>query len=151
LLAAVGALCHTTLPPIVVRDGRVMTLESDDERDHLPSSWTSFPSKKLSLPVLPLPLSMGYMRIVPKKDHDNDSDDDNQKESHWLVDPSREEEKVCEGGITVVVDGRNTGTILSLDYQGQISMTQSNLALALRMAQGRAEELLPLLQEESSN
>lgn len=142
LLAAVAALRSTTLPPIVERDGRIFTLESDQERANLPSSWTSFPSKKLSLPVIPLPLSMGYMRISNKKENEDE-------QRHWLVDPSREEEMVCEGEVTVVVDGCNLEQMLSLDYQGQISITQSNLALALRMAQGRAKELLPLLQSGS--
>ena len=133
LLAAVAALQNTTLPPIVVQDYRVYTLESEEERNNLQGA-TTFPSKKLSMPVIPLPLSMGYVRIPGTTS----------KEA-WLVDPTKEEEAVCKGGITVVVDGKNTDQILSLEYKGEASMTQSNLALALKMAQGRAKELLSLI------
>lgn len=151
LLAAMAALRNTTLPPIVVQEGRVFTLESEDERNNLPSSWTTFPSKRLSLPMIPLPLSLGVMRIPQDKQEDEAAGKGgrSKEKQHWVVDPSREEETVCKGGITIVVNGCNLNQVLSLDYQGKVSITQSNLALALKMAQGRAKELLPLLQEDN--
>ncbi|CAB9510522.1 complex component RRP43 [Seminavis robusta] len=143
LLAAVGALQNTALPPIVVQEGRVYTLDNDAQQKELPESWTSFASQTLNLPVIPLPLSMGVMRIKASKEDDNNN---NESKQQWLVDPSGEEEEVCQGAITVVLDGLDMDNILSLDYQGKVSMDHADLALALRMAKGRAQELLPLLQ-----
>ena len=154
LLAAVAALQDTTLPAIVVQDGRVYTLPKDASLEDVPQTLLSFPSKNLVLGVIPVPLSMGSMSLSSTSDGDSDSEDPSSQQPppqhFWLVDPSREEETVCEGSMSVVINALAPEQVLSLEYQGSVSVTHSALALALRMAQGRAEELLPLLINESS-
>ena len=150
LLAAMAALQSAVLPSIVVQDGRVYMLESDEMLEQIPSTLASFSSRALSLPVLPLPLSMGVITMkVPNESDDDNSQQQQEEKEYWLVDPTREEEMICDGIITVVVDGYNPEDILNMEYQGMISITVSTLALAARMAQGRAEELMPLFEQES--
>ena len=113
--------------------------------------------------MIPIPLSMGYIQVddvtTQKDDIDDDDDDENankdnrqlppppQKKECWLVDPSAEEERVCPGRICVVVNAHHPEQIVTLDFQGQgLSMTASAMALAAKMARGRAEEILPLVQ-----
>jgi exosome complex RNA-binding protein Rrp42 (RNase PH superfamily) len=150
-LAAIAALQNTTLPPIVVHDGRVFSLDNDQQRKQLPESMTTFPLKQLVLPIIPLPLTMGVITrvastlpIITKTEDPENAAPQLPPKQHWLVDPSRDEEMVCDGSITVVVDGLQLDNVISLDYQGKVSITHAELALALRMAKGRAQELLPL-------
>jgi len=155
LLAAVAALTDTMLPAIVVHDGRVFTLPDNDSVRKVPQSLKSFPSKKLVLGRIPISLSMGSIHISCKMDSDDNISDGEmdctiERKHYWLVDPAKEEESVCEGGISVVVNGLNPEQILSLDYTGRVSTTSTDVALALRMAQGRVEEFLPLLAPSTS-
>jgi exosome complex RNA-binding protein Rrp42 (RNase PH superfamily) len=148
-LAAIAALQNTNLPPIVVHDGSVYSLDNDEQRKHLPESMTTFPPKQLSLPIIPLPLTMGVINRVPSTPPITTEDPEKaasqqRPQQQWLVDPSRYEEMLCDGSITVLVDGLQLDNVLSLEYQGKVSITHAELALALRMAKGRALELMPL-------
>lgn len=144
LLAAMAALRNTRLPPIVIKDGRVYTLEDEDALKNMPSSLTTFESKSLSLPVIPLPLTMG---VVTAQEIGQQQSDNEQSKQLWLVDPSKKELEVCDGSITIVLNGLDTEHILAFEYQGNVSVTHTSLALAVQIAKGRAEELLPLLKE----
>ena len=176
LLAAVAALLDTTLPPIVVAEhGRVYTLPNDDDAslERVPPQFKTVLSKQIVPTLIPVPLSMGNIRLAvhnknknkntddtegdtSDQDNNNNNNNNNEEEDdsstprqtqqdYWLVDPSEEEEGVCDGSICVVVNAQQPEQIVVLDYQGNVSMTHSAMALAVRMAQGRAEELLPLL------
>ena len=160
LLAAVAALMDTTLPPIVIDHGRVFTLPDDASLELVPPKFTTVPSKQIVPGMIPVPLSMGNIQLDVQQKNDTedgdseDNDDDStpkQTQDYWLVDPSEEEEGVCEGSICVVVNAQEPEEIVVLDYQGTVSMTHSAMALAVRMAKGRAEELLPLLMPLSSS
>lgn len=142
LLAAMAALRDTQLPPIVVQDGRVYTLQNDNALKQVPSSLATFTAKKISLPIVPLSLTMGVTSLKTKGEITNRS------EQKWLVDPSKEEESVCDGSITIVVNALNVDQILSLEYQGNVSLTQSSIAIGVQMAKSRAIELWPLLNEK---
>ena len=71
-----------------------------------------------------------------------------------LVDPSLEEESLCDGMITVVVDAMSvnqengvlTGDILNLSKSGGgVLSSMEEIAACTQLALGRAKELQPIL------
>lgn len=61
----------------------------------------------------------------------------------FLVDPSLEEGKFTQGELTIVVTLPNR--TLQVEYTGSIGLDAADLALAAKLANGRAEELSSLL------
>jgi exosome complex RNA-binding protein Rrp42 (RNase PH superfamily) len=64
-------------------------------------------------------------------------------ETKFLVDPSAEEAKFTEGGLTMVVT--IPSRTLQVEYSGAVALNATDLALAAKMANGRADELAKLL------
>jgi exosome complex RNA-binding protein Rrp42 (RNase PH superfamily) len=64
-------------------------------------------------------------------------------DAKFLVDPTAEESKFTEGFLTMVVTLSNR--TLQLEYSGAIALSATDLALAAKMANGRADELVKLL------
>ena len=102
--------------------------------------------KKLALLKLMLPLTVGFFQ------------------GKMLMDPSFEEESLCEGMMTVVVDAASLttkephaqtqtdakapilmGDILNLSKSGWVMSSMEEIAACVQLALGRAQELKPLL------
>jgi exosome complex RNA-binding protein Rrp42 (RNase PH superfamily) len=64
-------------------------------------------------------------------------------EARFLVDPSSEEAEFTDGELTIVVTLPNR--TLQIEYTGSIGLDASDLALAAKLANGRADELSSLL------
>jgi exosome complex component RRP43 len=64
-------------------------------------------------------------------------------EVNFLVDPSAEEEVLTEGCLTIVVT--LPSRTLQVEYAGPVALGATDLALAAKMANGRADELAKLL------
>jgi exosome complex RNA-binding protein Rrp42 (RNase PH superfamily) len=147
LLACVAALTDTKLPTntiwqdgkVWLRDGDVVegnkedAKSSDGKKDG--SELESF--RQLQIPVVPVPLSMGVW-------YDVESD-----KTHLIVDPSEEEDSALTSRMTVVVNAMDPVQILLLDLSGRHAVSKTELALATRMAAGRAEELRDVLLNSS--
>jgi exosome complex RNA-binding protein Rrp42 (RNase PH superfamily) len=89
--------------------------------------------KKLSCPRLSVPLTVGLW----------ESPDGS---CQLIVDPNKEEQAALSGMITVVVDAAAQGgesCVVSTEMTGRADLAA--LALAVKLAQGRAKELLPVL------
>jgi exosome complex component RRP42 len=145
LLACVAALTDTKLPTntiwqdgkVWLRDGVDVVVEgdkedaksSDDKEDGSHTeSW-----RQLQLPVVPVPLTMGVWL------------DQETGQTHLIVDPSAEEDTTLTSRMTVVVNAMDPVQILLLDLSGRHAVSKTELALATRMAAGRAEELRDVL------
>jgi len=138
LLACTSALADTRLPPTaavdptVDGDSRVKLVlprgGSSDERHEV---------KRLSCPRLPVPLTVGLW--------DGGGDREGAGSSQLIVDPNKEEQAALSGIITVVVDAAAQGEacVVSTEMTGRADLTA--LALAVKLARGRAKELLPVL------
>lgn len=151
LLACVAALTDTKLPTNTIwKDGKVWLRDGDVEgvvgNDDYPvnrsgdeddgsdsgSSW-----RQLQIPVVPVPLTMGVW-------HDKETD-----QTHLIVDPSAEEDSILTSRMTVVTNAMDPVQILLLDLSGRHAVSKAELALATRMAAGRAEELRDVLLNSS--
>lgn len=128
LLACTSALADTCLPPTTAADpsgdgdNRVkLVLDGRHE------------VKRLKCPRLPVPLTVGIW-------------EGGGGSYHLIVDPNKEEQAALSGTITVVVDAAAQGgdaSVVSAEMTGRADLTA--LALAVKLAQGRAKELLPVL------
>lgn len=134
LLACVAALLDANIPTTNAfeqRDDKIWWKEDDNEAL----------SKRLKLPILPIPLTMGLFVT--------NSNSDEKKKHVWIVDPDfREEECLSWYLLTVVMNGAvsETPEVLLLDGSGKnASIARTDLALAVQMAHGRAQELRQLL------
>ena len=140
LLASVAALLDAKLPR-AVQDGAWVLKPSaspnESSANHPEESY-----KRLKFPILPIPLTMGL--YLPKSQNDD-------KNCRWMVDPTNQEEGCLETMLTVVVNGNSSSQqeeILCLDSSGA-SFSTTHLALAVKMAAGRAQEVCPLLVSSS--
>jgi exosome complex RNA-binding protein Rrp42 (RNase PH superfamily) len=135
VVAAVAALLDARLPTadgFVLDEGRVWLLPDDDDT----------PNKRLALPILPIPLSMGLWSTTTTDEDDDDTAP--QETHHWMVDPSQVEEASLSTLLTCVVNGNDPDQVLLLDASGG-HVTISDVALAGQMAAGRAKELRSIL------
>jgi exosome complex RNA-binding protein Rrp42 (RNase PH superfamily) len=149
LLACVAALTDTKLPTNTIwRDGKVWLRDganaegdkedaksSDDKEDGSGSESSSW--RQLQIPVVPVPLTMGVWL------------DQETGQTHLIVDPSAEEDTILTSRMTVVVNAMDPVQILLLDLAGRHAVSKTELALATRMAAGRAEELRDVLLNSS--
>lgn len=138
LLACTSALADTRLPPTaavdptVDGDSRVKLVlprgGSSDDRHEL---------KRLSCPRLPVPLTVGLW--------EGGGDREGAGSCQLIVDPNKEEQAALSGIVTVVVNAAAQGEacVVSTEMTGRADLTA--LALAVKLAQGRAKELLPVL------
>jgi exosome complex RNA-binding protein Rrp42 (RNase PH superfamily) len=137
LLACVAALTDTKLPTNTIwQDGKVWLKDADvdgavDEEEG--GSGSALSHRQLQIPVVPVPLTMGVW-------HDQEKD-----QTHLIVDPSAEEDSILTSRMTVVVNALDPVQILLLDLTGRHAVSKTELALATRMAAGRAEELRDVL------
>jgi exosome complex RNA-binding protein Rrp42 (RNase PH superfamily) len=70
---------------------------------------------------------------------------DQTQTTHLIVDPTSEEELILTTRLTVVVNAADPAQILSFDLTGRHALSKTELALATKMAAGRAEELRDVL------
>lgn len=139
LLACVAALLDANIPTrdaFEQRDGKIWWKDDEDNNNE------TF-TKRLKLPILPIPLTMGLFVTYDNSD---------KKEKHtWIADPSfQEEECLSWYMLTVVVNGAlsETPDVLLLDGSGKnASISRTDLALAVQMAHGRAQEIRQVLLE----
>lgn len=138
LLGAVSALMDLTLPQVKMNkvDGQeIVELVASDE-DVLKPKSSMVGGKKLDFQKLVVPLTIGFFG------------------GKMLVDPTLEEESLCEGMITVVVDGKSlskdddvlTGDILNLSKSGMNKCSFEEIAACSQLAFGRAKELEAILE-----
>ena len=155
LLACVAALADTKLPTnTILQDGKVWLRDgeggeadadadkedakrSDDKEDDSGSELSSM--RQLQIPVVPVPLTMGVWL------------DQETGQTHLIVDPSAEEDTILQSRMTVVVNAMDPAQIVLLDVTGRHAVSKTELALATRMAAGRAEELRDVLIFTSSD
>jgi len=157
------ALGDLILPPVQVekKTGKVRLLsispveDSDSNNDHVEpesngSGKSSGKGKKLVFRKMMVPLTVGFFQ------------------GKMLVDPSLEEESLCEGMVTVVVDAMSLttkephaqtqtqpqidakapilmGDVLNLSKSGGVMSSMEEIAACVQLALGRAQELKPLL------
>jgi exosome complex RNA-binding protein Rrp42 (RNase PH superfamily) len=149
LLACVAALTDTKLPTNTIwQDGKVWLRDGDvegdkedaktsDDKEDGSGSSSSSSMRQLQIPVVPVPLTMGVWL------------DQETGQTHLIVDPSAEEDTVLTSRMTVVVNAMDPVQILLLDLSGRHAVSKTELALATRMAAGRAEELRDVLLHSS--
>jgi exosome complex RNA-binding protein Rrp42 (RNase PH superfamily) len=141
LLACTSALADTRLPPTARTDpsgggdgdNRVKLVLPSGGGGGSSSSDGGHQMKMLSCPRLPVPLTVGLW----------ESPDGS---CQLIVDPNKEEQAALSGIITVVVDAVAQGgeaCVVSTEMTGRADLPA--LALAVKLAQGRAKELLPVL------
>jgi exosome complex RNA-binding protein Rrp42 (RNase PH superfamily) len=128
LLACMAAWNNTVLPTmeeLIESEGRLMWKEGPvSSVDHnLPSQPTPREYK--------ISLSMGVIK--------NDKG-----ETQFLVDPSLIERQFSDAYLTIVVT-LSSPRALQVEYSGSVALTTTDLALAAKMANGRADELAKLL------
>lgn len=145
------ALGDLILPPVQVekKTGKVRLLsispvedsDSNIDDDAEPESKGSGKGKKLVFRKMMVPLTVGFFQ------------------GKMLVDPSLEEESLCEGMVTVVVDAMSLttkeqtdvkapiimGDVLNLSKSGGVMSSMEEIAACVQLALGRAQELKPLL------
>jgi exosome complex component RRP43 len=150
------ALGDLILPPVQVekKTGKVRLLsispavEDSEAKDAEPES--NGKGKKLVFRKMMVPLTVGFFQ------------------GKMLVDPSLEEESLCEGMVTVVVDAMSLttkephavtqtqpqtdvkapilmGDVLNLSKSGGVMSSMEEIAACVQLALGRAQELKPLL------
>ena len=120
LLASVAALGTTRLPSHVeYEDGKMWIMKADV-------------TKPVVLRTVPVPLTIGLWV-------------DEQGQTQWLVDPSVEEQAGLTGTLSIVLDARQPDQVLSMELSGG-TFRKADLARALLLAKGRAEELRAILE-----
>jgi exosome complex RNA-binding protein Rrp42 (RNase PH superfamily) len=138
LLACTSALADTRLPPTAAMDPsgggdgdiRVKLVLPSSNRNTIDGGHQM---KRLSCPRLPVPLTVGLWESIDGS-------------CQLIVDPNKEEQAALSGMITVVVDAAAQGgeaCVVSTEMTGRADLAA--LALAVKLAQGRAKELLPVL------
>jgi exosome complex RNA-binding protein Rrp42 (RNase PH superfamily) len=138
LIAAVAALKDTILPPVTVnnsKDGVVQLLDIDTHDDDNKNG------TPLSLSNIFIPLTVGICNCSSSSKRDNGEEE--ARRIILLCDVTTEEEILVETKITMVVHP-HTGEILNVESTGRI--TSQQLALVAKMARGRAQEVLQLLE-----
>jgi exosome complex RNA-binding protein Rrp42 (RNase PH superfamily) len=139
LLACVAALTDTKLPTNTIwQDGKVWLKDDVVDVEGAINEVDKESMRNLQMPVVPVPLSMGVW-------HDQETD-----QTHLIVDPTAEEDSILASRMTVVVNALDPVQILLLDLTGRHAVSKTELALATRMAAGRAEELRDVLFTSSS-
>jgi exosome complex component RRP42 len=144
LLGVVKALSDLRLPRVKLEkiDGEeLVRFVDDDTNDGVVSddmNNAERAGKKLEFRKLCVPLTIGSFQ------------------GKMLVDPSLEEESLCEGMITIVVDAMSlekddsgvlTGNIVNLSKSGGgVLSSTEEIAACVQLAFGRAKELQPILQ-----
>jgi len=139
LIACVAALRNTALPDLVWHNQRLWI-----QPNYTGSKATAHgQKKKLEYARVPIPLTIGVW-VDPNGD-----------KNHFIVDPTEQEEAVLSTTLTVVVSapiggGTNSGSyeefpIVSFDMSGHLGLDTTSIALAVKLAQGRARELLLVL------
>lgn len=94
--------------------------------------------RRIQLPVVPVPLTMGLWQSANKHQH---SSTDTDSKLHWVVDPTQVElQHGCCGQLTVVVDAM-TSQILQCDLVSIEPVDAVRLALGIKLAQSRAQEM----------
>jgi exosome complex component RRP42 len=122
LIAAVAALKTTKLPNTQVgKDGIISILETED-------GGGGGTPLSLSSTTMPIPLTVGILR--------------HEQTEIILCDPTTEEEQLVEAELTMVVT--SCGKVVNVEFAGRI--TKQQLTLVAKMAQGRAQEVVHLLE-----
>ena len=140
IIGAVAALMDLRLPLVKFgnkNEKEIVQLLSNGKNENnnsLPMDGESR-GKQLKLNAIPIPLTVGLF------------------EGRMLVDPTIEEEEVCDGMITVIADGSKLnqgvdGTILGLSKSGEAMMKSEDIAACAQLAMGRAKELYSILVKE---
>jgi exosome complex RNA-binding protein Rrp42 (RNase PH superfamily) len=134
ILACVAAL----------QDARIPT----DDSVHLSESGTVYwkhdgQTKQLQLPILPIPLTMGLWLAT-----DSGAEEHSEEKTPriWIVDPDHDEAECMSTTLTVIVNGAANHSVLLLDLSGNTTVRTAELALAIQMTAGRAEEVVEILQ-----
>ncbi|GKY94804.1 hypothetical protein MPSEU_000445600 [Mayamaea pseudoterrestris] len=135
LLAALAACQDTILPETT----STMDAKSSSKQSGIvyakPVDTNAKIQRRIQLPVVAIPLTLGLWT--------SKSEDDTTME--WIVDPTRIElQHGCVGQLTIVLDAR-TNRILQCDLASLKAIDPTMLALAVRMAEGRAKELMQQL------
>jgi len=124
-LSAVAALADVRLPRTrVERDGVVRTVPSPNPEA------CSEGGSRLLLKKIPVPLTVGLF------------------EEKMIVDPTSEEEMVCQGCVTAFVN--TVGELMGLTKLGETTLKAQKLAVCVRLAIGRARELEEILLAEQN-
>lgn len=135
LTACTAALADTQLPiDTVWQDGTVFLKDNDVTGSATAAALCSF-----KMPILPVPLSMGIWH------NDASTRNDTITSAVLLVDPAADEEQALKSTITIVVNANEPTEILSLQMSGLVAVTKTELALATKLAAGRAKELRDVL------
>jgi len=140
LLGAVSALLDLRLPLVKfgTKNGKEIVQLLGTDCDQSKSTGTMNDGRKgvqLNLKTIPIPLTVGIF------------------EDKMLVDPTMEEEDVCDGMITVIVDALSLkgdddiydGKILGLSKSGEAILKPEDIAACAQLAMGRARELRDIL------
>jgi exosome complex RNA-binding protein Rrp42 (RNase PH superfamily) len=140
LLGAVSALLDLRLPLVKfgTKNGKEIVQLLGTNCDQSKSPGTMNDGRKgiqLNLKTIPIPLTVGIF------------------ENKMLVDPTMEEEEVCDGMITVIVDALSLkgdddvydGKILGLSKSGEAILKPEDIAACAQLAMGRARELRNIL------
>jgi exosome complex RNA-binding protein Rrp42 (RNase PH superfamily) len=134
LLACMAAWKDTTLPCIENLqqvDGRLWWKEEPSNSVLSSSNATLSPPSSSESRDYRISLTMGVI------EHGEDD------KTRFLVDPTSVEEKQLDGSLTVVMD--LPSRTIQVEYSGGISLTATDLILAAKMANGRADEVMELL------
>jgi exosome complex RNA-binding protein Rrp42 (RNase PH superfamily) len=130
LLASGMALAHMPWPPVTTNS---RTSAESDNNDrvwmHPPQSTKTTRGYTTLLPVLPMALSLAWWQ------------------GQWIVDPTRDEQASSEGGMVLVCNGKSPACELLSWEVGveQGTVTPTDFAVACRMVQARARELVACL------
>ena len=138
ILGAVSALLDLRLPLVkfVTKNGKeIVQLLSTDDGPSPDAMSDERKGAQLNLNTIPVPLTVGIF------------------EDKMLVDPTMEEEDVCDGMITVIVDAlslkeegdAHNGKILGLSKSGEAILKPEDIAACAQLAMGRARELRDIL------
>ena len=140
LLAALAACQDTVLPETITADAKNQMSSAGSSKPQsgiLYLKPDSEAKQTMQLSVIPIPLTLGLWNTAGAcKSPSTDS-----TRLEWIVDPTQLElQHGCCGQLTIVVDAM-TNRILQCDWASLTAVDPSMLALAVRMAQGRAQEL----------
>ena len=154
LLAALTALQDTTLPPTQLNtDGIVEIVGTDDDANdgdqmmeeasnNMKSNNNANNSngQRLELKRLPIPLTMGLYSSSSTTAGEATC------AVHLLADPTRQEEPILSGKITIVVAldpsaEADPANVVYMRHAAKVPIGREELEMAVRMAEGRAEHV----------